>query len=115
MRIFFDLIENLADSVRVIVGLISVLIMGSALIFTFGASYVATGAVEDFAATAEELGKEAIKAQREAERSDQLAKEGWGFYSDDAGSGDDTVIYDELRASGYTADRWGADGWNGES
>lgn len=79
MRIFIEVIENLTETVRVIVGLVVLLIMGCAMIFAFGASYVATGAAENFAESAEKLGEEAIEAQREAELKRALAEDGWGY------------------------------------
>jgi len=85
MRIFVDLIENLADGVRLIAGLITPIIMGTVFVFTFGATYVASEATEELTHTAEELGKDAIRAQREVERNRELAKDGWGY---DAGAGD---------------------------
>ena len=84
MRIFVDLIENLADGVRLIAGLVTLIIMGTVFVFTFGATYIASEATEELAHTAEELGKDAIRAQREVERNRELAKDGWGY---DAGAG----------------------------
>lgn len=79
MRIFVDLIENLADGVRLIAGLVTLVIMAGLLLFTFGATHVASQASEELAHTAQELGKDAIRAQREAERNRELAKDGWGY------------------------------------
>lgn len=111
MRVFLDLIESVANGVRVIVGLIVLLIMGSALIFTFGVSYVANGAVEELAASAEE----AIKVQREVEMNRSYAQEGWGYQSDSDVPVDDPAIYDDYSASGSAVDEWSSDDWNGES
>lgn len=109
MRIFLEVIENVTDSVRVIVGFVVLLITVCTMIFAFGVSYVASGATEEFAATAEELGKEAIKAQREAELNRELAKGGWGYQAVDAGPGEPTGPDDN------STGEWGSDDWAGGS
>ena len=90
MRLFVDILESLTDGLRVVVGLLVLLIMGSVMIMTFGASYVASSATEELAAKAEVIGKEAIKAQREAERDRALAKDGWGYSSGNDGFGEES-------------------------
>ncbi|MDJ0978642.1 MAG: hypothetical protein QNI87_08900 [Erythrobacter sp.] len=93
MRIFVEILENFADGVRLIVGVLTLIIMGTVLVFTFGASYVATGAAEEIAEHAEEVGKGAIRAQIAAERNRELAKDGWG-YEAASGAGSGTGVGD---------------------
>ncbi|MEL6486798.1 MAG: hypothetical protein AAFQ13_06610 [Pseudomonadota bacterium] len=111
MRVFVDLIENLADGVRLIAGLVALVIIGGVMIFTFGATYVATEATEELAHTAEELGKDAIRAQREALRNRELAKDGWGYGAGDGASndgfGDETGARSRRRSRQGDADDWG--------
>ncbi|MEO0590223.1 MAG: hypothetical protein AAFZ11_06630 [Pseudomonadota bacterium] len=110
MRIFVDLIENLADGVRLIAGLVTLVIMGGLLLFTFGATHVASEATEELAHTAEELGKDAIRAQREAERNRELAKDGWGYSAGDGAFGADAetdMAGHARRSRRDKADDWG--------
>ncbi|MEO0871399.1 MAG: hypothetical protein AAFY19_05480 [Pseudomonadota bacterium] len=111
MRIFVDLIENLADSVRLIAGLIALIIMGTVFVFTFGATYVASEATEELAITAEELGKDAIRAHAEAERNRELAKDGWGYDAGDSATGgafgEETGPRSPRRSRKDKADDWG--------
>ncbi|MEM6828485.1 MAG: hypothetical protein AAF553_11125 [Pseudomonadota bacterium] len=79
MRVLVDLIENFADGVRLIVALIAMVVTVGIMVFAFGASYVATDAVEEFAEHAEEVSKESIRTQEQAMRNRELAKEGWGY------------------------------------
>ncbi|MEM6857380.1 MAG: hypothetical protein AAF559_05875 [Pseudomonadota bacterium] len=112
MRIFVDLIENLADGIRLIVGLITLVIMGTVLVFTFGATYVASEATEELASTAEELGKDAIRAQVEAERNRELAKDGWGYGAGNRGAngfGEETGPRSRRRSRQDDADDWGSE------
>lgn len=107
MRVFVDLIENLADGVRLIAGLITLIIMGSVFVITFGATYVASEATQELALTAEELGKDAIRAQREAERNSELAKDGWGYGAGDGAFGEETGPRSPRRSRKDEADDWG--------
>ena len=111
MRIFVDLIENLADGVRLIAGLVTLVIMAGLLLFTFGATHVASQASEELAHTAEELGKEAIRAQREVERNRELAKDGWGYGAGEGGFGEEPDPGAERgsrRSRRDQADDWGS-------
>ena len=79
MRVFIDIIENLTSSIRYVIGIIVLGIMAVGLFMTIGATYVSHKAVDTFGERVERLGEEAIQAEREARRAEELAKDGWGY------------------------------------
>ena len=85
---------------RLAVSLIALFIIGSVMVSTFGASYVA-------AERAEEVGKEAIRAQREADLNRQLAKEGWGYQAGSEAFGQETESREARRSRRNQSDDWG--------
>lgn len=108
MRIFADLIENLANGVRLIAGLMVLLIMGTALAMSFGVSWLAGDAVEELTISAEKVQKEAIRAQQEAELNRQLAKDGWGYQAGEGGLDDDFASQDARPSDRDDQSDWGS-------
>lgn len=87
MRAFFDIIENLTNSIRFIIGTIMLGIMAVGLFLTIGATYVGHKAVDSIGERAERLGEQAIRAEQEQRRAQELAKDGWGYRpSDNSGN-----------------------------
>ncbi len=84
MRALVDIVENLTSSVRYIFGAIVLGIMVVGLMMTAGASYVGTKAVDSIGDRVERVSQEAIKAEFEARRAEELAKDGWGYRPSDA-------------------------------
>ncbi|MEM6907903.1 MAG: hypothetical protein AAF494_04425 [Pseudomonadota bacterium] len=105
MQAVIKLIESLTYGVRLIAVLVAFVIMGGLIVFTAGATYVASEASEELVHTAEELGKDAIRAQVEAERNRELAQEGWGYGS--ASGVDDYDRYEELDRRERDDGGWG--------
>lgn len=84
MRAFLDVVENLTSSVRYVIGTVVLGLMAVGLFMTFGATYVGHKAVASIGDWVERLGEEAIRAEREARRAEELSKDGWGYRPVDA-------------------------------
>ncbi|MGB3471786.1 MAG: hypothetical protein WBA51_13270, partial [Erythrobacter sp.] len=87
MRAFIDLIDSVTNGIRAIVGLIVLACMGFGLLVTFGATQIASSVSEE----ARSLGSKAIEADLKAQRSKDLAKEGWGYPADGFGEENDAA------------------------
>ena len=84
MRAFVEIVENLTSSFRNIVGTIVFGIMAIGGMIALSASYVGTKAVDSFGERAERVTEQAIAAELEARRAEELAKDGWGYRPRDA-------------------------------
>lgn len=89
MRMIADIFDSFSTTVRVVVGLLTLAVMGFGAITTLGVSWAAPQVAESFAERAEQMGEKAIEASLEAERSRELARDGWGYGAgvDPAGRG----------------------------
>lgn len=81
MRVFLDIIENLNNSIRHVVGMVMLCVMVLGLIFSLGASYVGTLAVDSLGERAERVSEQAIRTELESRSAEDLAKDGWGYPS----------------------------------
>ena len=79
MRAFVDIVENLTSSFRNIVGTIVFGIMAVGGMIALSASYVGTKAVDSLGERAERVTEQAIAAELEARRAEEMAKDGWGY------------------------------------
>jgi hypothetical protein len=86
MRAVVDVVENLTSSIRFIVGAIVLGLIVVGLFLTIGGTYVAHEAVDSMGERVERLGEEAIQAELEARRAEELAKDGWGYRPADNGA-----------------------------
>lgn len=86
MRALVNLVENLINSIRFIIGLIFLVIMGLGLMLSVGASYVAPKAAESFAESAERVGEKAVAAAQQERRAKEMAEDGWGYSAPAGGS-----------------------------
>lgn len=90
MRAFFSIVETLLDSVRFIIGMIVLVIMGLGLMLTFGASYVAPKAVDSLGERVERAGEKRIRAKQQERVAEEMAEDGWGYGAATASVGDGT-------------------------
>lgn len=79
MRAFFEIIENLTSTIQRIIGMIMFGIMALGLMFSIGISYFGSRAVDTLGERAERVSEQAIRAELEARRAEDLAKDGWGY------------------------------------
>ena len=111
MRAFLDLVEQITDGLRVIVGLFVVLVLGSVLIMTLGATYAVSEVTSEIATIADEAqkeGSEIRRSQTRAERERALAKEGWGYQATDDGFGEEAGPKSDRRRKRRARDSdWG--------
>lgn len=89
MRAVVDVVENLTSSIRFIVSAIVLGLIVVGLFLTIGGTYVAHEAVDSMGERVERLGEEAIQAELEARRAEELAKDGWGYRPADSGAKSD--------------------------
>lgn len=87
MRAFFNLVENLIDGVRFIIGLIVLAIMALGLMLSIGASYVVPSAAGSFAESAAKGGERAIDSRQKARIAEDMAKDGWSYRAATASTG----------------------------
>ena len=83
MRAFLDVIESLTSTIRFVFGMITLGIMTFGLLISAGASFLLPKAVDSLGERAERVGERAINAELEARRAKELAKDGWGYRSQD--------------------------------
>lgn len=102
MRAIVDLLDNMTNTLRVIVGLFVLCVFAFGIFASFGISYAAPVAIEGMAEKAIEANERQMEAALEANRDRELAKEGWGYGSADKPS----------KQHGRSQDR--KDGWGGE-
>ena len=111
MQAVLDILENVTGGIRLLAGILALVIMGGTLFMSFGASYVASNAVDEIVAETEALGKVAIKAQRDAEREQAMAQEGWGYElshnSDQNGFGEEDLPNRKRSSRRDEVDDWG--------
>lgn len=79
MRALVDIVENVTFSIQRIMGLIVLGIMVLGLMFSLGVSYVGSKAVDSLGERAERVSEQAIRAELEARRAEELAEDGWGY------------------------------------
>ncbi|MEQ5786979.1 hypothetical protein J3454_03650 [Erythrobacter sp. NFXS35] len=79
MRALVDIFESLTSSIRFVIGLFVLAVMGFGLMLTLGATYVAPRAVESLAEGAERVGEKAIEAAQQERRAHEMGKDGWGY------------------------------------
>lgn len=79
MRAFFDIIETLTSTVQRIIGMIMFAIMALGMMFSIGVTYFGSKAVDSLGERAERYNEQAIRAELEARRAEDLAKDGWGY------------------------------------
>jgi hypothetical protein len=79
MRAFVDIVENLTSSIRYVIGAIVLGIMAVGLFMTMGAAYVGQKAVDSMGERVERLSEDAIRAELESRRAQELGKDGWGY------------------------------------
>lgn len=103
MRALVDLVDSFTGMVRFIILAMMAVGFVIALMLTAGMSYVAPKVAEDVGARATQLGERAIEEARDARRERELAKDGWGYGSDDG-------KMDSGRSSG-SRDRSNGGGW----
>ena len=87
MRALVDIVQNLSNIVRFVVGMIVLAIMAFGLMLTVGGSYIAPKAVESIAERAERAGDKAILAAQRERIAEDMAKDGWGYGAATASAG----------------------------
>jgi uncharacterized membrane-anchored protein YitT (DUF2179 family) len=105
MRVFVDVVENLTSSIRHIVGLVILGVMVLGMMFSIGASYLGTKVVDSLGERAERVSEQAIRAELEARRAEELAKDGWGYRPINEGAASDAR--DSARNSESAKNGWG--------
>ncbi len=100
MRVFFDLLDNITNTVRVIIGLFVLCMMGFGMMLSLGGTYVVPTAIEGMAEKASEARERQLEGKRAAARDKALAEDGWSY---EAG-GD--YSHQENRAN-HRDDDWG--------
>lgn len=86
MRALIDLVDSFTGIVRFIIGAIFLVGIAISLMLTAGISYVAPKVAEGATERAAQLGELAIEEARDARREREMAKDGWGYESDNGGS-----------------------------
>jgi len=79
MRAFLEIIENLTSTVQRIISIIMFGIMALGMMFSIGVTYFGSKAVDSLGERAERANEHAIRAELEARRAEDLAKDGWGY------------------------------------
>ncbi len=87
MRALVDIVQNLTNIVRFVVGMLVLLGMVIGLMVTVGGSYIAPKAVESIAERAERAGDKAIVAAQRERIAQDMAKDGWGYGAATASAG----------------------------
>lgn len=101
MRALVDIVENLTSSIRFIIGLLVLTIMGIGLMLTIGVSYAAPKAADSLAKRAERVGEKAIKAAQQERLAQEMGEDGWGYGAATASAG-----YGGRDAQSSVDDRW---------
>lgn len=84
MRVLVDLVDSFTGIVRFIIGAFVLVGFGTAILLTAGVSYVAPKVADGASERVAQLGEKAIEEARDARRERELAKDGWGYSSQDS-------------------------------
>ncbi len=87
MRALVDIVQNLTNIVRFVVGMLVLFGMVIGLMVTVGGSYIAPKAVESIAERAERAGDKAIVAAQRERIAEDMGKDGWGYGAATASAG----------------------------
>jgi hypothetical protein len=87
MRALVDIVQNLSNVVRFVVGMLVLAVMAVGLMLTVGGTYIAPKAVESIAERAERAGDKAIEAAQRDRLARDMAKDGWGYNAATATAG----------------------------
>lgn len=87
MRALVDIVQNLSNIVRFVVGALVLFGMIIGLMVTVGGSYIAPKAVDSIAERAERAGEKAIVAAQRERIAQDMAKDGWGYGAATASAG----------------------------
>ena len=112
MRVITDVIDSVANGVRIVVGTITLAILALIFAITWGASTVASDMTEEMIVASSEAKQLSLEAQRDTARSQALAHEGWGDDDELQYSDSFDVEHDPRRDSrvgrrGHSSD-WGS-------
>ncbi|MDY7099128.1 MAG: hypothetical protein SXU28_13415 [Pseudomonadota bacterium] len=112
MRVITDVIDSVANGVRIVVGTITLAIMVLILAITWGASTVASYMTEEMIVASSEAKQQYPKPQRDSARSQALVQEGWGYddelqYSDSFDAEHDRRADSRRGRRGHSND-WGS-------
>lgn len=90
MRALVDIVQNLSNIVRFVVGMMVLSVMAVGLMLTVGGSYIAPKAVESIAERAERAGDKAIAAAQRERIAEDMGKDGRGYSAATASAGHPT-------------------------
>lgn len=107
MRALVDIVQNLSNIVRFIVGAMVLFGIIIGLMVTVGGSYIAPKAVESIAERAERAGDKAILAAQRERIAEDMGKDGWGYNAATASAGHPADDTQTMSDTVPTAD----DGW----
>ena len=85
MRVFVDMIENLTDAVRLVVAGLVLCGFLFGFFMTAGLTFAGPQMAESIAEKAIEHNQQAVEQARQAQREREMARDGWGYGSANAG------------------------------